>query len=554
MAEILKNKKIRFFIFAILFFLIGFSIVNLISLSISHWYKPSLYADSYRLVEQNNQLSTKQWILSQHNEHRIVFSKLFVLFEEKILKIAPGQSSLFQNFALVLLSGGIWTLINKKFFADKNIRLISSISGLVILLHPWQWQNFVWEFQVPWFFTNVLVLLGTYLLLGRYNSAQKINYVDLCIFLLPWVSIFNSGQGIAFAFALTISSTIKNIRLGVISLISTLLSLMTYFYFLNYVKPGFHPSYNFDLKFFLGMLFGGIWHGLFVLILLSIFSYALVRPPINKNKLPTLLLPSIFSTGFTLMTTLSRSEFGLRVAGSSRYTTHTLMMGLSAILLMGIIAESNKIKSLSSLIGLSTILITLGAFPQSLIFNNFRGYSFFKVWNKMYEFNAKNRRNFLCIADKIVFQKKGIEVICDSAPHHDDLAPAYFSNKLAVKPIGWHRLQTIEELDNEKNIIKVKKNIHTINFSPQLGLNIKGRIIATSKNRYYEKIFLVANYSNSERLIFYLGNKFNNKNDNYHFEKLFPTKKNGNLINNLKIETRNSSELLWQNNNLKTLN
>ena len=54
------------------------------------------------------------------------------------------------------------------------------------------------------------------------------------------------------------------------------------------------------------------------------------------------------------------------------------MMGLSAILLMGIIAESNKIKSLSSIIGLSTILITLGAFPQSLIFNNFRGYSFLK--------------------------------------------------------------------------------------------------------------------------------------------------------------------------------
>ena len=166
MAEILKNKKLRFFIITILFFLIGFSIVNLIYLSLSHWYKPSLYADSYRFVEQNNQFSTKQWILSQHNEHRIVFSKLFVLFEEKILRIAPGQSSLFQNFALVLLSGGIWTLINKKFFADKNIRLISSISGLVILLHPWQWQNFVWEFQVPWFFTNVLVLLGTYLLLG----------------------------------------------------------------------------------------------------------------------------------------------------------------------------------------------------------------------------------------------------------------------------------------------------------------------------------------------------------------------------------------------------
>ena len=105
------------------------------------------------------------------------------------------------------------------------------------------------------------------------------------------------------------------------------------------------------------------------------------------------------------------------------------------------------------------------------------------------------------------------------------MAPAYFSNKLAVKPIGWHKLQTIKELDNEKNIIKVKKNIHTINFSPQLGLNIKGTIIATSKNRYYEKIFLVANYSNSERLIFYLGNKFNNRKDNYHFENYFLLKR-----------------------------
>ena len=50
----------------------------------------------------------------------------------------------------------------------------------------------------------------------------------------------------------------------------------------------------------------------------------------------------------------------------------------------------------------------------------------------MYEFNAKNREDFLCIADQIVFEKKGIDVFCDSAPHHKDLAPAYFKNKLIV--------------------------------------------------------------------------------------------------------------------------
>ena len=55
---------------------------------------------------------------------------------------------------------------------------------------------------------------------------------------------------------------------------------------------------------------------------------------------------------------------------------------------------------------------------------------------------------FVNFPDQIVFQKKGIDLFCDSAPHHNDLAPAYFENKLIVKPTGWHKLQTLKELKN----------------------------------------------------------------------------------------------------------
>ena len=46
------------------------------------------------------------------------------------------------------------------------------------------------------------------------------------------------------------------------------------------------------------------------------------------------------------------------------------MIGLSSILLLGFIAENNKNNSFyNPLIGFSTLLITLGAFPQTLLFN-----------------------------------------------------------------------------------------------------------------------------------------------------------------------------------------
>ena len=102
------------------------SFFKLLILSYNLWLEPTLLADSYRLVEQNNHPSYLKWIFEQHNEHRITFSKLNTLIEVNIFNLSPGQSGLFQNLLLVFLSSGIWVYLNHKFFKDKNLKVITT--------------------------------------------------------------------------------------------------------------------------------------------------------------------------------------------------------------------------------------------------------------------------------------------------------------------------------------------------------------------------------------------------------------------------------------------
>ena len=551
------NSILKISIIVSLLIVILWSFLNLIILSYTHWIEPTIFADSYRLVEQNNTSSFLNWIFKQHNEHRIIFSKINTFLEVNILNLSPGQSGLFQNLFLILLSCGIWTYLNQKFFKDKNLKIITTLSGMTLLLHPWQWENFIWEFQVPWFFINVLVLLGTFLLIKPYNNSSiKIIYVDLIFIIIPWLSIFSTGQGLALALALSISSFIKNKYLSLKVTISSAIAALTFFSFFDYLKPLHHPNYNFDFTFFFAMLFGGFWHGLFVLVLITSITFSIARPEIPRTVLAPLSFPTLFSLTFTMMTTLSRSAMGLGMAGQSRYTTHTLMIGLSSILLLGFIAENNNKNSYNPLIGLSTLLITLGAFPQILIYkanpDNLRGFSFPRLWTKMYNRQIKIKNDFLCIADSALFKDKKINHYCESGPHYDDLGPAYFSNNLKIKPSGWHELHSLNSTNKNKNKITIQYNLDEITSSFN-DLKIKGSVSTHSELRGAERFFIVSNYglSNRKKIIKYQNidnsdeykNSFSNQ-LSFPFEEIVPLYYEGILISNITIETRNSSKII----------
>ncbi len=560
------RKTFKFSIIISLLIIILWSFLKLSILSYGHFLEPTLYADSYRLAEQNqnNDLSLLRWIFSQHNEHRIVISRLISLIEVNIFKLSIGQSGLLQNLLLVLLSSGIWAYLNQKFFKDRNLKIITTLSGITLLLHPWQWENFFWEFQVPWFFINVLVLFGTLLLIQPYkNSSKNKHFIDLMLVIIPWLAIFSTGQGLAAAWALSFSSLIKNKYLGLKISLSSAFATLSYFSFLDYVKPERHP-FNFDFLFPFVMLFGGVWHGLFILVIITCLIFYITRPKIPSKVLAPIIFPTLFSLIFSLMTTLSRSHLGLAAALSYRYTTHTLMIGLSSILLLGFIAENNKKYSYSPLIGLTTLFITLGSFPL-ITFNqnspNFKKYTFLQMWNRLHNQKKGVKDKFLCIADKASFKKKNIDLSCDkknfNLPYEypENLGPDYFSNKLKIKPKGWHELHTLKSLNKKDNKIIINYNFEHISLLASKNLKIKGYAKAHSNLREKERFFILANYNSSKtKTMRHILIKIKNDKKSLVRNKLFalfediiPLDFEGYTLANISIETRNNSQIILDN-------
>ena len=123
-------KTFSYSIISLLSIYIVWSFYNLFILSYEHWLEPTLYGDSFRLPEQGGHgVPISSWIFDLHNEHRILFSKLNSLLEVNFLNLSIGQTALFQNLLLVLLSCGIWTIINQKLFKNQNLKTITTLSG-----------------------------------------------------------------------------------------------------------------------------------------------------------------------------------------------------------------------------------------------------------------------------------------------------------------------------------------------------------------------------------------------------------------------------------------
>ena len=146
-------------------------------------------------------------------------------------------------------------------------------------------------------------------------------------------------------------------------------------------------------------------------------------------------MPFLFSMIFAGMTTLSRSGFGINQANSPRYVSHSLMAGLSCILIVALCSQ--KRSSQLRLLNLVPGVLTLLAF-SSLNFNSF-AQDFRDQWKNAKTFQDTNRSNFKCLAKKSSLITKGIEHTCPDGPHHKDIALEYFKGNTAIKPQGWHK-------------------------------------------------------------------------------------------------------------------
>jgi len=434
----IRNQPVALLLTGLLFAGIIDGLINILHFAISHWQQPSLAGDSYTFIMRQG--GAVHWLFAQHNEHRIIWAKALSLFESELLKIPPGQSALFQSLALILACSGLWSWLSQRLLRRKDLQLITALTGCLLLVNPWQYENLTWEFQTPWFMINALVLLCALLLSVPTSgpSSQVLRIQILLALLLPWIALSTTGQGLALAIAFSACAWLHSRRLGALVTLSAALSGLTFFVLLPYHKPGIHPDLNFNLNYFIRIWLGGQWQGLAVLCVATTAVILVRQKPIRRDSWPALLMPGFFSLLFSGMVTLSRSGLGLETASSSRYVTHSLMLGLTAVMALALLDDQSLRKPTPLLGAFLALLTTLGSFPQSL---QIGGLSYSGAWVEgknlvrmhLYEFACRTRQASLAANNILLLE------YCKASYPPQEVINSYFSMELPVQPLGWHQ-------------------------------------------------------------------------------------------------------------------
>jgi hypothetical protein len=438
--RLLNQQPAAFLIIGLLLAGILHGLVEILALACAHWLEPNLFGDSYAFVQREGAQSLLGWLTTQDNEHRIVWAKAASLVESELLNLPPGQSALFQSLALILGCAGLWCWLCRRMLQRPDLRLITALAGWLLLLSPWQYENLAWEFQTPWFLINALVLMGSLILSFPAGSCstKALRPQKLLALLLPWIALSSTGQGVALAVAFVACAWLHSRRLGTLVSSSTALAGLCFYVLLDYSKPAHHPELGFNLDYFLRAWLGGPWQGLAVLCVVITAVVLGRRQPIPKASWPALLMPGLFSLVFAGMITLSRSGFGVEQANSSRYISHSLLLGLTALMALALVDDRNRRSPTSLLGGFLVLITTVGSFPQGL---QAGGLSYAGAWAEGQRWSEQNRQGFVCHALQAALSARQIHLIepCKEIFPDRTLVTRYFQGGLSVQPLGWHQ-------------------------------------------------------------------------------------------------------------------
>jgi len=395
----LRQQPAALLILGLLLAGIAHGLLEIVELAQAHWAQPNLFGDSFTFVQRS---AEPGWLTAQHNEHRILWAKAASLVETELLKLPPGQSALFQNLALILGCAGLWSWLCRRLLQRTDLCLITALAGGLLLLNPWQYENIGWEFQTP------------------------------------WVALTSTGQGLAMAVTFAACAWLHSRRLGALVTASTAVAGLTWFVILPYSKPAGHPELSFQLDYFLRTWLGGPWQGLAVLAVVIAAVLLGRRQPIARSHWPALLMPGLFSVLFAGMITLSRAGFGVEQANSSRYISHSLMLGLTALLALALTDDRSNRPSTPLLGGFLVLFTTLGSFPQGLQPD---GLSYAGAWAEGQRWAEQKRQRFICHAEQAALATENIQLLEPCKEIHPDQSTLsrYFQGSWSVKPLGWHQ-------------------------------------------------------------------------------------------------------------------
>ncbi|QCH15010.1 hypothetical protein CB0101_08770 [Synechococcus sp. CB0101] len=536
----LRQQPAALLILGLLLAGIAHGLFEILALAQAHWAQPNLFGDSFAFVQRS---AEPGWLTAQHNEHRILWAKAASVVETELLKLPPGQSALFQNLALILGCAGLWSWLCRRLLHRSDLCLITALAGGLLLINPWQYENLGWEFQTPWFLINALVLLGTLLLSvpteGRWPQGVAAAG-------LPWLALSSTGQGLAVAVAFTACAWLHSRRLSVLVTASTALASLTCFVLLPYSKPAGHPELNFQLDYFLRAWLGGPWQGLAVLAVVIAAVLLGRRQPIAQSDWPALLMPGLFSVLFAGMITLSRAGFGVEQANSSRYISHSLMLGLTALLALALADDRSKRQTTPLLGGFLVLLTTIGSFPQGL---QAGGLSYAGAWAEGKRWSEQKRQRFICHAEQASLDKQNLRLLepCKEIHPRQRMVDRYFQGVWPVKPLGWHQ-ELLSAQPATSGAIRHQLDQQTP--SPA-SLRLQGWAFLTTAP--HEQLYLLADYGTNPQLAIPVNQPRRDvkrahhlANKNVGFDAAIPRNHNGQPLKGVRVGTPTKAVQIWE--------
>ncbi|MES2520598.1 MAG: hypothetical protein V4585_20960 [Bacteroidota bacterium] len=319
-------------------FLVFFLIVTIFIWGIDFPYMDQWEAVSF-LEKSENHTLTFQDLVAQHNEHRILFPKLIMIFGASL----THWNIFFELYVNIFLGICLFWVIArsiKNLLISQEITnpfaLIAIISLLVFSFS--QYENWRWGWQIQIFLNVLMVCLGIYLLT---KSTSSNLYFAGAVF-AGVVATFSFANGLLFwgvgFVMLFLMSIEKNRKYVYFTIWAIFFTFLAWSYIGGYHRPEEHPIPVFTVEYILNYIafvlsylgnpiFESDANASLIFGIVGVLIYTIGWWKIYQNKNINLdhyaifFYFSLYTLASAMLTALGRTGLGLPTAAASRYVT-----------------------------------------------------------------------------------------------------------------------------------------------------------------------------------------------------------------------------------------
>jgi len=316
------------------------------------------YADQWVIVPLFDKFFTGQLSLNDlfafHNEHRILFPRIIMLFLGLITHY-NNIAEMLLSWAFLILIAFILFKVYCKYFGFSKNSMLKFIPVIWLVFSLRQWQNLLWGFQLAWFVVVLFILLSLYFLDKRNNLSWQFAVAIVC----GIIASFSSIQGLLIwpvGFVYIIISNLSKTMFKQVSLVSTasawfiagIAVFLIYFYGSNLFLSGISQAGSRDIATMVSYFIVAVGSVFSVNITICIICGILIiavciaciviifnMRDLDKRKIAFGTSLVLFAFLFAIILAIGRSGFGTAHAQEARYVTNMTqgVIGIYFILL-----------------------------------------------------------------------------------------------------------------------------------------------------------------------------------------------------------------------------